>query len=154
MYSKKITLLHMSCLICFISSGCTDPFVEQYRRNSDQMLNDFRVEQQREKEEAIEKYLPLIIESAEYVKMNSTNEMKEHISKGELVIGMNFYEVMVSLSATGFKYGVPYKDAKYTGIYGTVETFYIAGFNPYYASSNPKYILTLTNGILTDIYER
>lgn len=143
MYSKKIAMLLMSFLTYLLISGCTDFYTEQYR--PDQILNDIRVRDEKRRQEDIEYFAPAIYDALDYVHEHSTEQMKQYISRGELLIGMNQKEVIASLHATGFEYGIPVRMNKYTSAYGDFETWEIG-------SIVPVYLLDFTDYILTGIY--
>lgn len=155
MLSKNNIALYIFSLSWLICSGCTDYYAEQSRRNSDQILNDIREREESRKQREIEQIAPAIYEAQKYVEQYSTKKMKGHISRGELVIGMNQKEVLASLNETNFRYGVPVTANKYSTGHGTFETWKIGGRtgNRYYSYSLPKYMLDFTDNLLNVIYE-
>lgn len=141
MHSKMLIFL-----ACLMFSGCKDYYAEYVKQSSEQLANDLRAIDEKRKQEDIEYYAPMVYKAEKYVEEYSTEEMKDIISRGELLIGMNQHEVMASISATNFQYGVPIRMNRYTSAYGDFETWEVGNVVS-------VYLLDFTNGILTGIYE-
>ena len=106
---KKIVVL---ITMMVIIAGCAD--LAEYNRKQEELLRDSR----------------------QFVQNHSTDQIKEAVAKGQLVIGMNQFEVWAIK-------GRPHKINKTTGVWGVHEQW------EYLAGGYDRMYLYFKNGVLT-----
>ena len=155
----KVVVNCFVCLACLIVCGCQEE--QSYHINKqryyvplDSLIDAANNPGETDglyHQEEIELYALVLHEALEYVHEHSTERMKNSISKGELVIGMNQKEVLACLHATNFRDGVPVPSKTFNSKYGTHETWIVGG--KYSCGASPKYTLDFNYFILTDMHK-
>ena len=151
------------CLAFFMLCGCYEE--QSYFENKSryyislEALNDAANRpggiDKKYKQQEIERYALVVQDALTYVQHHSTERMKQHVARGEVVIGMNQKEVLASLYTTRFKDGLPVSSKTYNSKYGIYETWLVGDSSEgtYSSYSPPKYALDFTCFILTGIHE-
>jgi hypothetical protein len=159
----KVITSGIAFLACLILSGC---FEEQsYFMNKRQYYvpleglingaNEPGQTGEHYQQQEIQRYALVVQDALYYVHKHSTERMKKHISRGQLVIGMNQKEVLACLHTTQYRDGLPVPSRTFNSKYGKYETWILGGSSAGHtaSSSPPKYALDFKYFILTGIHE-
>lgn len=155
----KVVLNCSVCLICLILCGCHKE--QSYHINKKRyfvpleglidLANSPDTTDGKHEQEQAERYAQVVYDAQDYVHKHSTERMKQYISRGQLVVGMNQKEVLACLHAAHYRDGLPVPSRTFNSKYGKYETWIVGGSSGGTYSS-PRYALDFNCFILTSIH--